>query len=78
MDSTNSAVATEKFPVQHVTLHGEDVAYRRAGNGPVLLLLHGIAGSSGSWIPTMRLMRRRFTVPRPGFSRSWQVVETTR
>ena len=27
----------DDFPVQHVTLHGERVAYRRGGEGPVFL-----------------------------------------
>lgn len=57
----------EEFPVQHITLHGERVAYRRGGDGPVLLLLHGIAGSSRTWLPAMRLLQRDFTVIAPDF-----------
>ncbi len=57
----------EEFPVQHLTLHGERVAYRRGGEGPVLLLLHGIAGSSRTWIPAMRLLQRDYTVLAPDF-----------
>jgi pimeloyl-ACP methyl ester carboxylesterase len=37
--------------VQYVTLHGDRVAYREAGHGEVLLLIHGMAGSSESWKP---------------------------
>jgi pimeloyl-ACP methyl ester carboxylesterase len=55
------------FPIQHVRIHGEEVAYRRGGQGPVLLLLHGIAGSSGTWIATMRLLQRDYTVIAPDF-----------
>lgn len=55
------------FQVQHVRLHGEEVAYRRGGQGPVLLLLHGIAGSSGTWIASMRLLQRDYTVIAPDF-----------
>lgn len=55
------------FPVQKVAIHGHDVAYRRGGRGPVLLLLHGIAGSSGTWIPAMRLLERDYTVLAPDF-----------
>ncbi len=55
------------FPTQHVRIHGEEVAYRRGGQGPVLLLLHGIAGSSGTWIAAMRLLQREYTVIAPDF-----------
>lgn len=32
-----------------ITLHGHRVSYRSAGSGPLLVLLHGIAGSSSTW-----------------------------
>jgi len=60
-------MTTDEFPVEHVTLHGYEVAYRRAGEGPVLLLLHGIAGSSQTWVPAMELLRRDYTVLAPDF-----------
>jgi len=53
--------------VSLVRIHGNDVAYRRAGSGPVLLLLHGIAGSSETWVPAMRLLQRDYTVIAPDF-----------
>lgn len=56
---------TEELPVERISLHGEDLAYRRGGAGPVVLLLHGIAGSSGTWIPAMRLLRRDYAVLAP-------------
>lgn len=65
MDSV--AGMTDAFPVEYVTLHGYEVAYRRAGKGPVLLLLHGIAGSSQTWEPAMELLRRDYTVLAPDF-----------
>jgi pimeloyl-ACP methyl ester carboxylesterase len=37
------------FALQHLTVHGHEVAYRRAGSGPALLLIHGMAGSSRTW-----------------------------
>jgi pimeloyl-ACP methyl ester carboxylesterase len=67
MDASVPAKPGQGFPVQHVRLHGEDVAYRRGGQGPVLLLLHGIAGSSGTWLAAMRLLQRDFTVLAPDF-----------
>lgn len=67
MDPTARMKPVQQFPVQHVSIHGEEVAYRRGGEGPVLLLLHGIAGSSGTWIPAMQLLQRHFTVLAPDF-----------
>src|SRR3954452_13328302 len=35
---------------QHtIELHGHSVAYRMAGSGPVLLLIHGMAGTNAVW-----------------------------
>jgi pimeloyl-ACP methyl ester carboxylesterase len=38
---------------QSVEIHGHEVSYRDVGEGPVLLLLHGIAGSSRAWREVM-------------------------
>jgi len=46
-------------------VHGHDVAYHQAGSGPVLVMIHGIAGSSGTWMPAMPLLAERFTVIAP-------------
>jgi pimeloyl-ACP methyl ester carboxylesterase len=58
---------TEEFPVQRISLHGHQIAYRRGGEGPVLMLLHGIAGSSGTWVPAMTLLQSDHTVLAPDF-----------
>ncbi len=50
---------------QELTLHGHRQSYRIAGSGPVLLLLHGIAGTAEAWVPSMSLLARRFTVIAP-------------
>jgi pimeloyl-ACP methyl ester carboxylesterase len=34
---------------REITLHGHRVSYRAAGSGPLLVLIHGIAGSSATW-----------------------------
>lgn len=42
--------------ISFVELHGDRVAYRDAGAGETLLLIHGMAGSSATWravIPTL-------------------------
>ena len=53
------------MPPQHITLHGHDIAYRTAGRGPVLVLLHGMAGSSATWRHVMPDLARQFTVVAP-------------
>jgi pimeloyl-ACP methyl ester carboxylesterase len=35
--------------VKRATLHGRTVIYTEAGSGPVLLLIHGMGGSSENW-----------------------------
>ncbi|NLT05357.1 MAG: alpha/beta hydrolase [Solirubrobacterales bacterium] len=47
------------------TLHGKRVAYRRAGSGPTIVLIHGITNSGRSWEPAMRLLARDFDVIAP-------------
>jgi pimeloyl-ACP methyl ester carboxylesterase len=56
-----------RFPMEYVTIHGHRLGYRRGGEGPVLLLLHGIAGSSQTWIPAMELLADDYTVVAPDF-----------
>ncbi|MGD0882670.1 MAG: alpha/beta fold hydrolase, partial [Acidimicrobiales bacterium] len=53
------------FELRHVTIHGHDVGYRMEGSGPVLLLIHGIAGSSRAWRAVMPTLAKRFTVIAP-------------
>ncbi len=50
---------------QVVAINGHDVAYRSAGEGPVLLLVHGMAGSSLTWRHVMPRLAKRFTVVAP-------------
>jgi pimeloyl-ACP methyl ester carboxylesterase len=50
---------------ERVTLHGHEVSYRRAGSGPGLVLIHGIAGSSRTWDEVMPALAERFTVIAP-------------
>jgi len=43
-------------PLESVELHGRRLAYRLTGDGPVLLLVHGLTNSSTCWRPAMRLL----------------------
>ena len=51
--------------IQHVSIHGHDMAYQMTGSGPALLLLHGIAGSSRTWRDVIPQLTDRFTVIAP-------------
>ena len=48
-----------------VVLHGHRMTYRTAGSGPVLLLVHGIAGSSATWDDVLPWLAERYTVVAP-------------
>jgi pimeloyl-ACP methyl ester carboxylesterase len=50
---------------EELTLYGHRVCFRMAGEGPVLVLVHGITGSSAHWVPVMPLLAERFTVIAP-------------
>ena len=52
-------------PLRYVVLHGHTVAYRTAGEGPVVLLVHGMAGSSETWRLVLPALAERFTVIAP-------------
>jgi len=51
--------------LRHVTLHGHDVGYRMAGEGPAIVLIHGMAGSSRAWREVMPLLAQSYTVIAP-------------
>ena len=51
--------------LQSVVLHGHEIAYRIAGDGPVVLLIHGMAGSGATWDPVFDLLARDHTVIAP-------------
>jgi pimeloyl-ACP methyl ester carboxylesterase len=51
--------------VEEITLHGHRVSYRRDGWGPVVLLIHGITGSSKTWEDVIPLLSERHTVLAP-------------
>ena len=54
-----------EIALEEATLHGHRVSYRTAGEGPVVLLIHGITGTSEQWDPVIRLLADRFTVLAP-------------
>ena len=58
-----------------VTLHGHRVGLRLAGEGPVLVLVHGMASSSAAWTPAGSLLAARFTVVAPDLLGHGQTAE---
>jgi pimeloyl-ACP methyl ester carboxylesterase len=55
----------QEFELRQLMLHGHRVAYRHAGTGPVIVLIHGITSSSDTWTRVMPYLTRRFTVIAP-------------
>ncbi len=53
------------YGVEYCTIHGYRRAYVRAGQGPALLLIHGIGDSSDSWRPVLDQLTRHHTVIAP-------------
>ena len=51
--------------LRQVAIHGKQFAYRMAGSGPALLLLHGIAGSSEAWREVMPELAEQHCVIAP-------------
>jgi pimeloyl-ACP methyl ester carboxylesterase len=58
-------MAKTRIREEALELHGHSVSYRIAGQGPPILLIHGVAGSSQQWEPVMRLLASDFTVLAP-------------
>ena len=50
-----------------VTIHGREVTYSSDGEGPVLLLIHGMAGTCESWREVIEPLARESTVIAPDF-----------
>jgi len=49
----------------YLDLHGDRIAYRDAGDGPTLLLIHGMAGSSATWQAIIPRLSKKFRVIAP-------------
>jgi pimeloyl-ACP methyl ester carboxylesterase len=51
--------------LQFRTIHGYRRAFRVAGSGPALLLIHGVGANSATWGPVHAKLAQRFTVIAP-------------
>jgi pimeloyl-ACP methyl ester carboxylesterase len=65
LGASHSELVQEASVTRWTRVHGHDVAYRQAGEGPLLVMIHGIAGSSGTWVPSMPLLAEHYTVIAP-------------
>src|SRR4051812_32176118 len=50
---------------EEITLHGHRVSYRQAGWGPVIVLIHGVTGSSATWEDVIEPLAEKYTVVAP-------------
>ncbi|HEY5316597.1 MAG TPA: alpha/beta fold hydrolase, partial [Solirubrobacteraceae bacterium] len=48
-----------------IMLHGRALTYVQEGSGPVLLLIHGMAGTLENWQEVIESLARRYTVVAP-------------
>ncbi len=77
MSTLSQAVARLERP-QRVRLRSGTFAYRRAGSGPPLLLVHGWGGSSRHWVMTLAHFaefRTIYAMDLPGHGESPPLVE---
>jgi len=52
---------------QTVSVHGRSISYLKAGDGPLLLLVHGMAGTARNWDPVIEPLALHNTVVAPDF-----------
>ena len=50
---------------KEITVHGQRLKYRLGGKGPLVLLIHGMAGSATTWKQVMPALSEHFTVLAP-------------
>ena len=53
------------MPLETVNVHGHEIAYRTGGSGPVVLFIHGMAGSSSMWKPILPMISPHVTYLAP-------------
>jgi pimeloyl-ACP methyl ester carboxylesterase len=68
-----SAQAQQTAQTKTATVYGAKIHYLEAGTGPVVILLHGLGGSSSNWASTIGPLSQKYRVIVPdqiGFGRS--------
>jgi pimeloyl-ACP methyl ester carboxylesterase len=56
---------TEGFETRELVLHGHRISYRMAGEGPLVVLIHGITSASDTWREILPFLVERHTVIAP-------------
>src|SRR5947207_4728193 len=51
--------------LREIVLHGHRVFYRSVGDGPVVVLVHGITSTSATWANVLPYLAERFTIIAP-------------
>jgi pimeloyl-ACP methyl ester carboxylesterase len=51
--------------MKYLNLYGDRVAYREAGTGEALLLIHGMAGNSATWRAVLPQLSTKYRVVAP-------------
>ena len=51
--------------MEQALIHGREVGYRLEGHGPLVVLVHGMAGSGATWDRVIPALAQRFTVLAP-------------
>jgi hypothetical protein len=59
------SVPGPEWELRYRPVHGYRRAYRMAGSGPALLLIHGIGDDSSTWAPVLSALGRHHTVIAP-------------
>src|SRR5438067_1598156 len=65
MITPGSRTGTDALELRELSIHGHRVAYREAGSGPAVVLIHGITSDSATWRRVLPYLSRRFTVIAP-------------
>src|SRR4029079_10721978 len=63
--STEGAGVESLTHRDEVSLHGHRVSMRHGGEGPPIVLIHGITGSAEQWTPVMESLASDYTVLAP-------------
>lgn len=58
-------MSDQRHEVHYLTVHGHRRAYVKVGEGPALLLLHGLGCDHTTWDPVIDALARRYTVIAP-------------
>jgi pimeloyl-ACP methyl ester carboxylesterase len=56
---------TDHFQTRELVLHGHRITYRMAGEGPVVVLIHGITSASETWRELLPFLTESHTVIAP-------------